>query len=140
MTTCTKINLKQILGKQTDKYLLSRGYEVGNILCSLWAFHGVYINSKNVTAQYNVMFKMWMVTIKRKQLFKEGHGSMEQQITRWQEYIETIKMLHSIDKDSWFDSFSWEDFDPEQHIAKAEDISCEHNNVCCPAVELRILT
>lgn len=63
---------------------------------------GAYFNSKAISSSYNNSYHFWDVTIKRGVLYKQGwgHGSIELQQRKWQEYIDIVLSLHKLNTNS----------------------------------------
>ena len=70
-------------------------YSISGLLQELYAYHGAYFNSKAIHTSYNGLYHFWDVTVNRGVLHKQGwgHGSIELQQRKWQEYIDIVLSL-----------------------------------------------
>lgn len=110
---------------------------ISGILREFWAFNGMHIKERRIKSSWNDVYGFWDVTVERGPLIKTGygHGSIEYQTKRWNEYVETIVAMNSQgrlkpDLHSW----TWEYVSDNIHTEEGE-VSV-NNQISCPAIRL----
>ena len=109
-------------------------YSISGLLRELYAYHGAYFNSKAIHTSYNDLYHFWDVTVNRGVLYKQGwgHGSIELQQRKWQEYIDIVLSLHKLNTNSTTTAWTWEPIVDGVYIENQR--TCNNSVVFCPSI------